>query len=238
MRYYNEIGSKDKEMAYMAVAIYLIVLIAAVIFVKFSLSNKILKTVPQQAILITFGEMGDATKLGSRTSGMVNADKGSPDSAEVPNFEQALDNDYAEDAVIHNLEKKKEDGINARALYKANKGSQTPSSNKKKIAGSSESNVNSHESSDNRVSLSGRYIVGNLPYPNYASNSQGSVVIEIHVNQLGEVTHAAFVTRGSTTNDSILIAEALKAARKAIFNVDRQSSVMQSGTITYVFNLR
>lgn len=238
MRYYNEIKPEGKKTAYIAVAIYIVALFASIFLVRFSFDNKMLQKIPQEAILITIGDVGKKQTSGRQSSSLANANKGKITSGAAINKNKAPENDNAKDAIIESPAAKTPATVNARALYKAKSGSQTPSSNKKQTPGTSTSGSSSYDGYDNQISLEGRNIIGSLPRPEYISNSQGSVVIEIHVNQLGKVTHTAFMAKGSTTNDSKLIEEALKAAKKATFNVDYQSSVIQSGTITYVFNIR
>ncbi len=84
--------------------------------------------------------------------------------------------------------------------------------------------------------LSGRYLVGSLPVPEYNANEQGRVVVQITVNREGRVTSASYRQQGSTTNRSELVNAALKAARQARFTVS-EASDGQTGTITYIFKL-
>lgn len=64
------------------------------------------------------------------------------------------------------------------------------------------------------------------------------VVIEIVVDQQGRVTSAAYRAKGSTTQNSVLVNAALKAARGARFNVDESAPLSQTGTITYNFRMQ
>ncbi len=84
-------------------------------------------------------------------------------------------------------------------------------------------------------SLSGRSLVGRMPIPAYGDNAEGKVVIGITVDNLGRVTSASLRTNGSTTNNSVLIEAARKAALKARFTPSEE--FVQSGTITYIFKL-
>ena len=63
-------------------------------------------------------------------------------------------------------------------------------------------------------------------------------VIEIVVDQQGRVTSAAYRAKGSTTQNSVLVNAALKAARGARFNVDESAPLSQTGTITYNFRMQ
>lgn len=84
------------------------------------------------------------------------------------------------------------------------------------------------------IDLEGRRPVGQIPKPQYLSDDQGKVVINIVVDANGSVSRATYRAVGSTTSDSRLIEAALEAAHKARFTPS-QSQQIQSGTITYVF---
>lgn len=84
--------------------------------------------------------------------------------------------------------------------------------------------------------LAGRSIVGSLPKPAYDGRREGKVIVEITVDPQGNVTNAVYRATGSTTNESSLVTEALRAARKARFNV-AEGENLQTGTITYVFKM-
>jgi TonB family protein len=86
--------------------------------------------------------------------------------------------------------------------------------------------------------LSGRSVVGGFPLPAYNSQNQGSVVVEVTVNQDGKVTKATAIAKGSTVQDAKLWRAAEEAALKARFNVKKDAPISQVGTITYVFSLK
>jgi TonB family protein len=86
--------------------------------------------------------------------------------------------------------------------------------------------------------LSGRSIKGELAQPENRSNRDGRVVVEITVNQSGQVIKAQARLRGSTIQDAVLWKAAEDAARKTMFNTDTKSPPLQMGTITYVFKLK
>lgn len=75
----------------------------------------------------------------------------------------------------------------------------------------------------------------NLPIPKYQSDRQGNVVIDVHVDQQGNVIEARFNSRLSTTTDLNLRNAALEAARQSKFSVKLDAAVVQRGTITYKF---
>jgi hypothetical protein len=86
--------------------------------------------------------------------------------------------------------------------------------------------------------LNGRSIMGRMEQPANTSNREGRVVVEITVNQRGEVTKAQARAKGTTIQDSVLWKAAEEAARKTLFNTDFDSPPLQIGTITYVFRLK
>lgn len=85
-------------------------------------------------------------------------------------------------------------------------------------------------------SLTGRYLVGNLPRPDYNVEVEGRVVIRITVNAQGAVTGAVYEQAGSTTNHGALVSAARAAALRARFTPDETAEI-QTGTITYIFRL-
>lgn len=86
--------------------------------------------------------------------------------------------------------------------------------------------------------LSGRNIMGKLEQPANTSNREGRVVVEITVNQKGQVTKAQARVKGTTIQDAVLWKAAEEAARKTLFNTDIEAPPLQIGTITYVFRLK
>ncbi|MDR2467173.1 MAG: energy transducer TonB [Prevotellaceae bacterium] len=88
------------------------------------------------------------------------------------------------------------------------------------------------------ANLSGRTIVGSLPLPSYNSRNYGTVVVEITVDQNGNVTKSAVRPKGTTVQARELWRAAEDAARKAKFNMKTDAPVYQIGTITYIFSLK
>ncbi len=74
-----------------------------------------------------------------------------------------------------------------------------------------------------------------LPVPEYTTQAQGRVVVNITVNRQGVVTRAIAGGRGSTTTDQNLYRLAEEAARRARFDVQQNAPEEQTGTITYNF---
>ena len=85
-------------------------------------------------------------------------------------------------------------------------------------------------------SLKGRSAVS-LPKPVYNSNKQGTVVIDIWVDQQGRVTRVEGPAKGSTLTDAAMVNQAKSAALKARFNADTKAQEVQKGTITYIFKI-
>ena len=86
-------------------------------------------------------------------------------------------------------------------------------------------------------SLGGR---GIAKFPNIEDNSQkqGIVVVEITVDQEGNVVNARPGVRGSTTTDRRLLEIAKKAALETQFDGNANAPQRQIGTITFNFKLR
>ena len=97
-------------------------------------------------------------------------------------------------------------------------------------------NYNGNGGSGSNFSLKGRSAVS-LPKPDYNSNQQGKIVIDIWVNQQGQVTRVEGPAQGSTLTNSAMVEQAKKAARKARFNADTKALEEQKGSITYIFTI-
>ena len=96
--------------------------------------------------------------------------------------------------------------------------------------GKTEGSANAH--------VKGRNVVGSLPRPTYASQTEGIVVVQVKVDQYGNVTEAIPGAEGTTVTDKTLWNAARNAAMKAHFNMDAHAPAVQSGTITYIFKLK
>ncbi len=86
-------------------------------------------------------------------------------------------------------------------------------------------------------SLAGR-TPQSLPKPEYNYQAEGIVVVEVTVNQNGNVTKATAGVKGSTTLDNNLHKAAQKAALAAKFDKKPNAAAFQKGTITYHFLLQ
>ena len=96
--------------------------------------------------------------------------------------------------------------------------------------GKTEGTANAH--------VKGRNVVGSLPKPSYGTQAQGTVVVQVKVDQYGNVTEAIPGAEGTTVTDKTLWAAARSAAMKAHFNMDASAPAVQTGTITYIFKLK
>lgn len=85
--------------------------------------------------------------------------------------------------------------------------------------------------------LSGRRMV-KKPDIKDSSQKTGKVAVRVRVDRNGNVIHAQYTTKGSTTTDSYLIRLAEQAARQAKFNSDVNASAEQIGTITFTFRVQ
>lgn len=87
-----------------------------------------------------------------------------------------------------------------------------------------------------RYNLKGRSLV-KKPTVFDDSQDQGKVVVEIIVNELGDVVRAEPGARGSTTASPILYAKARQAAFATKFNPSFDGTKEQHGTMTFIFVL-
>ena len=86
--------------------------------------------------------------------------------------------------------------------------------------------------------LKGRNVLGALPRPDYAVQAEGKVVVDIWVDNYGNVTKAIAGGQGTTVSNQALWAAARAAAMKAHFNQSADAPALQQGTITYIFKLK
>jgi len=70
--------------------------------------------------------------------------------------------------------------------------------------------------------------------PTYKCQGGGTVILDIVINQSGQVV-AATVAESKSTKDPCLLEEAYRSASSAQFNADMKAPPKQLGTITYVF---
>ena len=82
--------------------------------------------------------------------------------------------------------------------------------------------------------LQGRSLKGSLPKPSYNAQIEGTVVVQIKVDQYGKVIEAVPGAAGTTVTDKGLWNAARNAAMGANFSTGAD---VQIGTITYIFKL-
>lgn len=105
-------------------------------------------------------------------------------------------------------------------------------------AGHAQGNTKTGETSGQpNARLAGRSVNGTLPKPSYGVQASGTVVVEIWVDNYGNVQKAVAGAEGTTVTDKTLWQEARKAALGAHFNMSAEAPALQKGTITYIFKL-
>lgn len=105
-------------------------------------------------------------------------------------------------------------------------------------AGHAQGNTKTGETAgEPNAKVPGRSVNGTLPRPSYAVQAAGKVVVDIWVDNYGNVQKAVAGVEGTTVNDKTLWQAARKAALGAHFNMSADAPALQKGTITYVFKL-
>ena len=105
-------------------------------------------------------------------------------------------------------------------------------------AGHAQGNTKTGETSgEPNAKVAGRSVNGTLPRPSYPVQNSGTVVVEIWVDNYGNVQKAVAGVDGTTVSDKNLWQAARKAALGAHFNMSAEAPALQKGTITYIFNL-
>ena len=106
-------------------------------------------------------------------------------------------------------------------------------------AGHAQGNTKMGETSgEPNAKVEGRSVTGTLPRPSYNVQKSGKVVVQIWVDNYGQVQKAVAGVEGTTVSDKTLWQAARKAALGAHFNMSADAPPLQEGTITYIFNLR
>ncbi|MDR2145145.1 MAG: TonB family protein [Tannerella sp.] len=101
--------------------------------------------------------------------------------------------------------------------------------------GNSDSGANVGVGGFGSFSLSGRTLrEGGLQRPNYSAQVEGKIVINITVDNYGNVISATINPKGTNIEDLSMRNSAIQAARGAKFN-RIQSADNQMGTITYIY---
>lgn len=225
MNYYDENDSRSKLYGGVATAIYGIALAVAMVWVQIAVP------VPAQSEMLII-EIEEVEREKPKPVISTQAPRHENLSSTTQNSQQVSGTDEQTRTV------------NTRAIFHSNKGGvDEPEDLGNPYAKQGEENLASGDGGGlNPVGndqldegLRGRGLVGNLPVPSYPGNASGKIVIRVTVDQHGQVTSAAYETKGSTSSDAALIAAAIEAAKRARFTESR--SFMQGGTITYNFKL-
>ena len=125
---------------------------------------------------------------------------------------------------------KKDNSANApHAAKEATEGFKAGQADGNTHEGKTEGSANAH--------VKGRNVIGSIPKPVYGTQADGIVVVQVKVDQYGNVKEAVPGAEGTTVTDKTLWNAARNAAMKTTFNMDANAPAMQAGTITYIFKL-
>ena len=83
-----------------------------------------------------------------------------------------------------------------------------------------------------KAKLAGRTVNGTLPRPSFGVQAEGTVVVDIWVDNYGQVQKAVAGAEGTNVTDKTLWQAARKAALGAHFNMSADAPALQKGTIT------
>ena len=84
--------------------------------------------------------------------------------------------------------------------------------------------------------LDGRKVAGSILVPFYSGHLAGTIVVKISVDRYGQVTKAVPGAKGTTFKDDELWESVIDCAKQTHFNMDGDAPLLQTGTISYVFN--
>ena len=258
MYYYdpNNDKSNARRWASLAALLYALSIAAAFLFVSFDMGRD--ELLPGEGLLIDFGTT--ETGLGDRDLSATDVQAPPQQAAAEASRQQVeyVTSEREEIAVMYRGQPgqtpQRSDAqqpaeqprtVNRRALFPGRTAGSTSTSegpaagegNAGDLSGAPEGSHDGTGQSDSGIAydLSGRSVVGKLPKPSYPGNESGKVVVDVTVDASGRVTYASYRAQGSTTNSKRLVDAAVEAARKARFS--SSESLMQTGTITYVFTL-
>ena len=245
MYYYdpNNDKSNARRWAGLAALLYALSIAAAFLFVSFDMGRD--ELLPGEGLLIDFGTT--ETGLGDRDLQATDVQAPPQQAAAEASRQQVeyVTSERGEIAVQTPQPAEQPRTVNPRALFPGRTAGSTSTSeglaagkgNAGDLSGAPEGSHDGTGQSDSGIAydLSGRSVVGKLPKPFYPGNESGKVVVDVTVDASGRVTYASYRAQGSTTNSKRLVDAAVEAARKARFS--SSESLMQTGTITYVFTL-
>ncbi len=262
--YKEQEGKKDKWIASAATLAYVLLWVVLILTVSFTFPEQ---QEPDQGIMINFGDTdsasGDMDPNVAENAGAPSQPDASSGEQDIltqehepapvvaPAVRPAQNNTQQRPSqnTTATTPAQPTQQVNPAALFpgatqgstSASEGTGTGAGNQGNLAGSPTGSHAGTGTGDSGVSfnLSGRQPVGTLQRPVYTENQRGTykVIVRIIVNPDGKVTSASYQPTGSTTNDSAFVNAALSAARKSQFSVSEAAND-QTGTITYVFNIR
>lgn len=128
----------------------------------------------------------------------------------------------------------KEPEINQNALFKGGRVKKGSGGDSGEGKGDGKGSGGDGAGSGTSFSLAGRG-AKSLGKPSSTSKETGSVVVEIRVNQDGDVVSAKAVLRGTTLLDTNIWRLCEQAARKSKFTANPDAPEVQKGKITYIF---
>ena len=247
MYYYdpNNDKSNARRWASLAALLYALSIAAAFLFVSFDMGRD--ELLPGEGLLIDFGTtetgLGDRQQVEYVTSEREEIAVQTPQPEKKPRERETPGQTPQRSDAQQPAEQPRT--VNRRALFPGRTAGSTSTSegpaagegNAGDLSGAPEGSHDGTGQSDSGIAydLSGRSVVGKLPKPSYPGNESGKVVVDVTVDASGRVTYASYRAQGSTTNSKRLVDAAVEAARKARFS--SSESLMQTGTITYVFTL-
>jgi len=212
----------------------------------------------EKSILIEFEEVSqsDPLKVKSGTQPRmenpdptknINLVKASEAQLEGRKSNEAQEATVGPDGDVEVPEPQREKEINKRALFHAADNNTDKDTLAPQTAYKPSENLSAGHASGNakdgkttgepNAKLSGRQILGAIPSPSYSVEKDGIIIVDIWVDQYGNVTKA-IVGEGTTITDKTLWAAARKAALESHFTMKSDAPVLQQGTITYNFKLK
>lgn len=248
MQYYNEdrYKKKDKSVALIATAIYIVVLVLCILFVKLDPPEVAPTKKLNNMVLMDFGKAEiPAPNVASKQKPKVTKVKKRKEiETPKPEDKSKVKGVIKSEKVVDTTEMAPPRKVNINALY-AKKTSVSEKLNKTEVVsnvsdGGSLSGMKNSTGSDKEglFSLDGRTLVGELIAPIYNDDTEGRIIIDINVNREGEVTQASFNPNNSTISNAQMIESSRKAALQTRFSRNTNALFVQSGTITYYFNLK
>ena len=175
---------------------------------------------------------------------LVQASEGPNEGTESNEAAESTVDDFGDVDIV---EKPREKEINKKALFptannKAQKDTLAPQTayepSDELKAGHAQGNTSSGETAgEPNAKLTGRTVNGTLPRPSFGVQAEGVVVVEIWVDNYGQVQKAVAGAEGTNVTDKTLWQAARKAALGAHFNMSADAPALQKGTITYIFKI-